>query len=166
MDIIEIYHAGTDIIQRPEIKYSRKDLDFGSGFYMTNIYEQSENWALKRAQKRQCVGIINKYLLHRKELLLFLGSRWKVFEEYNEEWLDFITSNRSMGEEWRKWDYIEGGVVDDRIVDTIDLYLSNFINKTEALDRLKYLKPNNQICINKQEILDNYLIFNGYIEIG
>ncbi|MCH5226265.1 MAG: DUF3990 domain-containing protein [Muribaculaceae bacterium] len=165
MDIIEIYHAGTEIIRHPEIKFSRPDLDFGPGFYLTNIFEQAENWGLKRAEKRQNKGIINKYLLRQKDLFNTEGINIKIFDTYSEEWLDFITDNRSSGRKWEQWDYIEGGVADDRIIDTIDLYIAGFLDKETALKRLIYLKPNNQICINKQEILDDFLEFNGYLEL-
>lgn len=165
MDIIEIYHAGTDIIEKPEIRFSRPDLDFGPGFYLTAIFEQAENWALKRSEKRETTAIINKYLLKRKELLDFLKFKAKIFKTYDEEWLDFIASNRRGGKDWEIYNYIEGGVADDRVVDTLDLYLTNFIDKATALNQLKYLRPNNQICINQQEILDSYLKFNGYIEL-
>jgi hypothetical protein len=54
-------------------------------------------------------------------------------------------------------DIIIGGIADDRVYNTIELYEDNLINKEEALKRLQYYKPNNQICIVNQEILDKYL---------
>jgi hypothetical protein len=54
-------------------------------------------------------------------------------------------------------DIIIGGIADDRVYNTIELYEDNLINKEEALKRLRYYKPNNQICIVNQEIIDKYL---------
>ena len=166
MDIVEVYHAGTDIIQKPEISFSRPDLDFGPGFYLTDIYEQAENWALRRAEKRGMKGVINKYILKRKDLLDYIAPKFKIFDKYDEEWLLFIAQNRKGAEEWKKYTYIEGGVADDRVVDTLDLYLNDFISKETALQQLLYLKPNNQICINSQEALDKFLFFTDFILIN
>ncbi|MGL5693361.1 MAG: DUF3990 domain-containing protein, partial [Peptostreptococcaceae bacterium] len=55
---------------------------------------------------------------------------------------------------------IIGGIADDKVYNTIELYEFELITKDEALNRLKYHKPNNQICITNQEILDEYLKFN------
>lgn len=54
-------------------------------------------------------------------------------------------------------DIIIGGIADDRVYNTIELYEDNLINKEEALKRLRYYKPNNQIYIVNQEIIDKYL---------
>ncbi len=35
------------------------------------------------------------------------------------------------------------------------------ISKTEALGRLKYERPNAQICIRSQKVIDDYLYFEG-----
>jgi len=42
---------------------------------------------------------------------------------------------------------------------TIELYDSGLITREEALNRLRYEKPNNQICIIRQELVDRYLLF-------
>ena len=41
----------------------------------------------------------------------------------------------------------------------LDGIILSLINKEEALKRLKYYKPNNQICIVNQEIIDKYLSY-------
>ena len=52
-----------------------------------------------------------------------------------------------------------GGVANDRVFDTINLYFDGLIGKEDALGRLKYFGPSYQICIKRQEILDNALTF-------
>ena len=52
-----------------------------------------------------------------------------------------------------------GGIADDRVYNTMELYVDNLISKEEALKRLKYYKPNNQICIVNQDIIDLHLKF-------
>lgn len=82
----------------------------------------------------------------------------KLFEQHDEQWLDFIISCRS-GKANEAYDVVIGGIADDRIYDTIELYFDSLIDKQEAVKRLMYYKPNNQICIRNQEVIDKYLWF-------
>lgn len=65
------------------------------------------------------------------------------------------------GEDVTNYDIVMGGVANDKVFDTVELYFQNMISKTEALGRLKYEKPNAQICIRSQVIIDRYLHFEG-----
>jgi hypothetical protein len=61
----------------------------------------------------------------------------------------------------KDFDYVEGGVANDRIIDTINLYIAGLMDYDKALKRLSEHQPNNQICILNQTIIDNYLTYNG-----
>lgn len=63
---------------------------------------------------------------------------------------------------YKDFDMIQGGVADDRVVDTIRLYMNGFISIDDALGRLKYFKPNNQICILNQNVINKFLKFESY----
>lgn len=164
-DVVELYHAGTDKIAKPDIGFSRPDLDFGPGFYLTDIYTQAESWARKRAEKRGGTPRINKYLFDRKKFFYNEDYKSLIFSSYDDAWLDFIVENRLGNEKWRGYDFVEGGVADDRVVDTVDLYFSDFIDRDEAIRRLRYLKPNNQICILNQDVINDYLRFTECEEL-
>lgn len=45
---MKVYHGGTDIIKSPSVAFSKKYLDFGKGFYVTQFKEQAEKWALRQ----------------------------------------------------------------------------------------------------------------------
>ncbi len=66
---------------------------------------------------------------------------------------------RQGGNVWQAYDAVRGGIADDRIFNTIELYTAGIISKEETLSRLVYEKPNNQICIISQEVADRYLRF-------
>lgn len=157
MDRIEIYHASTEPISRPLCGVGRKNLDFGQGFYLTDVYDQAVMWANRRAIERQQPAILNVYLLDRENI--FKEARVKIFEKYDKDWLDFIVACRKGDPVWEKYDYIEGGVANDRVIDTVNLFINGLISDEGALKRLQYLKPNNQICILNQDMLDRYLTF-------
>ena len=162
-DKIEIYHAATEAIPEPLCVAGRKNLDFGPGFYLTDVYDQAVMWAHRRATERQLPAILNVYLFDRENMLK--EARVKVFEQYDKEWLNFIVACRKGEPVWKEYDYIEGGVANDRVIDTVNLFINGLISEEGALSRLRYLKPNNQICILNQSILDRYLVFNEAIKL-
>ena len=149
-----VYHGSYFEIKHPNIEFSRDALDFGKGFYVTSIKEQAINWAgkFKLRRKKSYINIYNLDLATIKE-------QYKINEylTYSEEWLDFILACRGGSDVYLENDIIIGGIADDRVYNTIELYEDNLINKEEALKRLRYYKPNNQICIVNQEVIDKHL---------
>ena len=87
------------------------------------------------------------------------------FTSYSEEWLDFILTCRS-GKDSTNYDIVIGGVANDKVFNTIELYLDNLIDKKEALQRLRYEKPNLQLCFRSQKALGTYLHYGRSVIIG
>lgn len=162
-NIIEVYHAGTDVIEAPICKYGRVNLDFGHGFYVTDIYDQALNFARAKSLERMLPAKINIYLLEKEEYITNAHSL--IFNKYDDDWLEFIVACRSGKDIWKQYDYVEGGVADDRVINTVNMYIQGYMSKEKALEKLKYLKPNNQICILNQELLDKHLRFKDCITI-
>ena len=73
-----------------------------------------------------------------------------IFEKYNTEWLDFIIKCRNGELIYQDYDVIAGGIADDKVFNTVELYLDQLISKEEALGRLKFVN---------QEVIDNYLTY-------
>lgn len=151
---MRIYHTSTIEITCPDILHSREGLDFGTGFYATALIGQAIAYGQKYTFKEQ-PAVLNEYELDDH----YVECNLKQFNQYDEEWLDFIVANRSMTPDVIQYDIIEGGVADDKIFRTIDLFLSGDISKSAALKRLKYEKPNHQICFRTQMVIDRYLRF-------
>lgn len=156
---ILVYHGGTDRVEHPLADAGRANLDFGLGFYVTDMLAQATDWAKKVATHRQLTPIVNRYELNRDAILSEF--RCKVFTDYDGEWLDFIVASRLGQKTWASFDYIEGGVADDRVIDTINLYMADLMTREVALDRLSEHRPNNQMCLLSQRLIDKYLNFNG-----
>jgi len=148
-----IVYQGADIqIKEPDIFHSRKNVDFGPGFYVTPIYTQAEKF--KRQDK---TAVVNIYSFDEKA---YEECQTLIFDSYSENWLDHILNNRR-GIITKDYEIIQGGVANDKVFNTIELYLDNLIDKKEALKRLKYEKPNLQICNSTQAAIDKYLKFEG-----
>lgn len=67
---------------------------------------------------------------------------------------------------WKGYDYVEGSVANDRVINTVRLYMNGFIYADEAIRRFEYYKTSNQICILNQQLLDEHLTFVESIKIG
>lgn len=149
-----VFHGSDREIKKPDIFHSRKEVDFGAGFYVTPLREQARSWCGKFIRQGK-LGVVSEYAMDEKA---FGECRVLRFESYSEEWLDFVAKCRR-GLDVSDYEIVIGGVANDRVFDTIELYFQNLINRSEAIGRLKYEKPNLQICIRSQEVLDKYVNF-------
>lgn len=57
--------------------------------------------------------------------------------------------------------HVMGGVANDRVFNTVELYFDGLIDKAEAIERLRYEKPNIQACLRTERALNGYLHFEG-----
>lgn len=163
MNMLTVYHGSTEKVETPICRFGRKNLDFGQGFYVTDIREQAITWANNMSRNRNMPPLLNRYHLDREAILKH--AKCKLFKAYDEEWLTFIIGNRSGEDLAKEYDYVEGGVANDRVIDTVNLYMAGLIDATSALRELSKHRPNNQICILNQDIVNNYLIYDGTEEL-
>lgn len=152
---MKVYHGSNQQIDKPNIEFSKKYLDFGKGFYLTTYKEQAEKWALRKATRLGGNATINIYELSEN----FNSYKICKFETENELWLDFVCASRKGALDYKQYDLVMGGVADDDVFKTIDMYLNQIWTKDKVLEELRYYQENNQICIINQEILDNKLLF-------
>lgn len=159
---MKVYHGSTSVIETPLTHVGRSNLDFGKGFYITPFKEQAVLWACRPAN-REKEHWLNVYEMNYSAIMSDFNT--KIFPAYNEEWLDFILDSRQGGDKWKAYDFIEGGIANDRIFNTIELFTAHLITKEVALSRLAYEKPNEQICILNQQIIDRCMSFVESIKL-
>ena len=151
---MKLYHASTEAIVYPDVVHSRPNLDFGRGFYMTAMRSQAVRYA-ERFTRRGKPAFISEYELDDE----LPGFAVKRFEGYDEEWLDYVAVCRHGGTPEQHYDAVEGGVANDKVFNTVDLYFAGVITKSEALGRLQYERPNHQMCILSDEMIKRHLHF-------
>lgn len=153
-----LYHGSFISVPSPLTGVGRRELDFGPGFYVTNIREQAERWA-----RRVCVvraadtPLLSTYEFD--ESALPANVHRLNIEQYDRQWLDFIVSSRRGEEPWKGYDIIEGGVANDQVIDTVEDYFSGRITVEQAIGQLRFAKPTHQMCISNQAIIDCCLRF-------
>lgn len=50
--MITLFHGSYISVQAPLVKLGRKKVDFGQGFYLTNLRKQAESWAKTIAERK------------------------------------------------------------------------------------------------------------------
>ena len=148
-----LYHTSTIEIRNPDVIHSRARLDFDKGFYLTVLRQQAERYG-ERFKRQGEDAIMNIYEFDD----IRPNFTHKVFTAYDGEWLDFVAACRK-GIPHEVFDVIEGGIADDQVFDTIDLYFAGVYTRDQALNQLLYKKPNHQICVASQSVLDLHLHF-------
>lgn len=149
-----VYHGSYTEVVKPDISYSRENVDFGKGFYTTPILEQAEKWCRKFKDKGKD-AVVSFYLF---DEAAFEQCKVLKFSDYSEEWLDFVLNCRS-GKDVSDYDIVMGGVANDKVFNTVELYFDGLIDKNEAIKRLRYEKPNFQMVFRNQDVLNRYVHF-------
>ena len=150
-----LYHGSYLAIARPDLQHFRPNVDFGRGFYTTPLYRQAAKWCGK-FKRRGKEGVVSRYCFDESAYALL---KVLQFDAYSEAWLDFILSCRS-GNDATDYDMVIGGVANDKVFNTVELFFDGLIDKSEAISRLRYEKPNLQICFRTERALA-HLRFEG-----
>ena len=154
-----LYHGSYITVEKPDLSFSRERTDFGKGFYLTPLKPQAVSWA-NRFSKEHGTAVVSSYdFLSKESHKLPENTKILEFDNHNKEWLEFITTCRLGHPVDDKWDIIIGGVANDKVFDTIQLYFDEVLGADEAIARLRYNKPNYQYCFKTQSLIDGYIKF-------
>ena len=144
-----LYHGSSVAVEKPDLVHSRVNVDFGKGFYTTPLYEQALKWC-ERYSKRGEDGFVSKFEFDESA---YDSLNVLKFDAYSEEWLDFVVNCRR-GLDNSDFDLVIGGVANDKVFNTVELFFDGLIDKVEAIKRLKYEKPNLQIVFRTEKALE------------
>ena len=89
--MLTVYHGATCPVSQPLCNTGRSNLDFGRGFYVTNLREQAVSWAV-RPVNAHLPQWLNIYELDTDRI--HATYRCLRFEAYDRQWLDFIVGCR------------------------------------------------------------------------
>jgi hypothetical protein len=158
---MRLYHGSYIAIEKPDLSMSRRRTDFGQGFYLTPMQAQAADWS-RRFIREHGSAVVSAY-----EFLPGCNDRlpknMKIleFDSHSLEWMNFITACRLGKPIDTKWDLVIGGVANDKIFNTLELYFRGELSAREAIRRLHYNKPNFQYCFKNQALIDEYLHFRN-----
>lgn len=159
---MKIFHGSTEIIENPIILLNQRLLDFGKGFYTTTNQEQAERWA-KIKQKRageDSKAIVSVYEIN-DEIFQNSELKTKTFPVADEEWLDFIVTNRKEDLN-HGFDIIKGAVANDTLYETLTLFETGILSKQETIVRLKVHNLFDQISFHTEKSIKELKFTNLY----
>ena len=164
---MKVYHGSYTEIDVIDLSLCETGKNFGQGFYVTKLREQAEFWAKRKGERKGKDGFVSEYdfddfFLERSDMIKVLR-----FEDYNEEWLEFVVINRKNKSKQQAHDYdiVEGPVADDKVATEVDRYIEGIISKEQSLSDLTY-NPSHQICFCTMQSLQALSQPKGRIDIA
>ena len=155
-----LYHGGSHIITKPEIRKPERTLDFGQGFYLTTSQERAERWVKNRLIKPGSEGYVNSYLFDLTAVGNLLNI--KIFKTATEEWVDFVLANRMIDGFTHDYDVVIGPVADDRVYTQFSLFEQGIISKDTLLRELKTYRLMDQYLFHTEKALSNLKYVSHY----
>ncbi len=157
-----VFHGSICEVRCPDLSRSKKYIDFGPGFYVTDIRKQAERWARRKAARFGGTPVVSTYSL---------GDDWsayrvKSFPEASKEWLDFVCDCRNGLTPYMSYDIISGKVANDKVYQAIDMYRRGIWDEQRTLKEIAYYEDSGQIAINSAAAVSQLLSFTGSYEVA
>ena len=146
---LTLYHGSKVVVNKPEIRPTRRSKDFGQGFYCTKLFQQAEIWATRFSN-----GHVSRYTYSEIPTLSKL-----IFHDMTEEWLAFITACRT--HQPHTYDIVEGPMADDQVALTVEQYISGEISKAAFWELVKFRKTTHQISFHTPDALDTLIYLDS-----
>ena len=133
-----LYHGSNVEVKEPKIIKSKRLLDFGTGFYLTSDYEQSQKWAVRTTTRREegaptiSVFSAEECEIEKLKSLILVAA--------NKEWLRYISLNRTDKSADDAYDLVIGPVANDQAIRTVNNYLKGYFDEDIAI---RLLLPQN-----------------------
>lgn len=136
---MKVYHGSYTEIETIDLSKGELQRDFGRGFYVTKLREQAEYWAARKGNTNKTNGVVTEFTFYESA---FATDYYKTlrFEDYTEEWLDFVILNRKndLQNNAHDYDIVEGPVADDAIATRIILFIKGGISKSDFIEDLRF----------------------------
>lgn len=137
---MKLFHGTNIDFDNIDLKMSKPNKDFGQGFYLSDTRQQAEELAMARVELTGGSPVVIEYdfdekLLHDESLKV------KLFEEYTEDWANFILSNRnSTNGNIHDYDIVFGPIANDRVGRQLWRYRNHDIDMSTLVKNLKFMK--------------------------
>jgi hypothetical protein len=86
---MKVYHGSYAEITHIDLAKCRSHRDFGRGFYVTRFRLHAEKWATNIARRYRKQGAVTEFEYRDNSFTRQICKK-KIFDSYNEEWLDFV----------------------------------------------------------------------------
>jgi hypothetical protein len=139
--MITLYHGSNVEINQIDLTCSHKGKDFGRGFYLNANYEQAKNMAVRAVSLNNAGSpIVNAFTFDESILQNPGDLKIKIFDDYCNEWADFVLLNRSNKSDIQAhpYDIVIGPIADDTVGVQIRRYMMGYISTKALIEELRY----------------------------
>lgn len=139
---MKLYHGSDTRIIEIDLERSRPYKDFGKGFYLSADYNQALNMAMQRIRQKDGEGTPIVTSFEFDETAMQSGElKVKVWEDYCEEWVEFVVRNRDrrLPHPWHDYDIVYGPIADDGVTFQIRRFQAGYLNIQQLVEELKYV---------------------------
>ena len=155
---MKVYHGSYIKVDKIDLVKCMPNKDFGKGFYVTKFRNHAEEWAKIIGEKYETNGFVSEFEFSENDFTKSI-CKIKHFDAYDEEWLDFVVNNRDKNSKTPVHDYdiVIGPVANDKVQNTLRLYLKGKISKEKFLKMLMHHEETHQICfctLNSLQTID------------
>ena len=159
--VMTLYHGSNVAVESPNLNLSRRNLDFGVGFYTTVNKDQAVAFAQKvmkwKVQKAQSVSVYDFDMNAAKSNLDILQ-----FSSPDRLWLDFVHQNRSGVYTGELYDLVIGPVANDDVFATLIVYEQGILNVEQTLEALKVKELYSQYVFKTEKALSLLRYSNSF----
>ena len=137
---MKLYHGTNMAFDVIDFQKSKPNKDFGKGFYLSPDYDQALNMAhIKVEQQQTGSPLVIEFEIDEEDMNTL---RLLRFEDYSEQWAEFILANRNnnTGKPVHDYDIVIGPIANDRVGLQLWRYESQLIDLPTLVSKLKYMK--------------------------
>ncbi|MBO5085761.1 MAG: DUF3990 domain-containing protein [Paludibacteraceae bacterium] len=149
-----LYHGTNVDFSEIDFAKSNKNKDFGCGFYLTDIFEQAQHWAIKKSEIFGGTAIVQRYEFDEK---ILVDSNLKIlrFESPTEEWAEFVFNNRRRNQQFvHDYDIVIGPIADDGVAYLLARYAEGSFTLKDLAKELEYKYLNIQYFFGTKKAID------------
>lgn len=140
---MKLYHGSDISIDKIELDKSKPFKDFGKGFYLSADFEQAMEMAKERVRQKSASGLPVVTTFEFDETIMSKSDlKIKVWDDYCEEWAEFVLKNRDrkLSHPCHDYDIVYGPIADDGVAFQLRRYQAGYLTIKQLVEELKYSK--------------------------
>lgn len=135
-----LYHGSNMVIDVPDLSKSKPYKDFGKGFYLSADLQQAQRMGEQRTFIMKEGSPTVTTFLFDENILKTNKLKVRIFEDYCEEWAEFVLLNRDIDRQQHSHDFdiVYGPIADDGVTFQLRRYKAGGLTIKELIQELRY----------------------------
>ena len=154
MKELKLFHGSNVPIEIIDLSKSKKGKDFGRGFYLNPNELQAKEMAEAKADFLGGSPVITVFELI-QDSELWDSLKIKKFDDYSEEWAEFVAMNRKNKSDVQVHDFdiVIGPIADDKVGLQIRRFVNGYISPAQLIRELRFKEKSTQYFFGTQRAL-------------